>query len=429
MPDAVAPTRRAPAGSAAGWALLAVFGAGCAASPINVLASRDGGAADGSPTDAAGPPTCTGIAAPTGASPSLTPGVWQDISPAGVAFDNLQGGHDHVFTQGMALDVCNPATVYVTVAGYNDTTDALEPGRGLYKTMDSGSTWVHIGPMEQPLDVRVDPRDSQRLYAGDGARGTTNGFWVSRDAGATWSIPQGFLTASQAVGSSDVYRVEPDPSDFDHVLIAFRSPWHGGSDFGFGAGNAGLLESFDGGETFTIHDPDPGWAGGYGYAVFFLYAPDKGIGDPSTWLVGAEHKGYWRTADGGGSWAQVSTNNMDIGGGEVYYTAGGVVYASGTPDIVRSTDNGVTWATISPEPLTGGALGFLGLTGDGAALYTGAHNVPGPMLTASEQDGLTWTAYDGQTLEGGPFELVFDRVGRILYSANTNGGLWALKVP
>jgi hypothetical protein len=407
----------------------------CSSTPANVLTSlpdaASTGAPDGPPAlDAATSPTACEIAGggssrPTGPTPVLQSGVWVDISPAGVPFDNLQGGHDHVYTQGMAVDPCNPATLYVAVVGYNDATFAVEPSSGLYKSTDAGSTWSRIGTAQSPNHVRVDPRDSTHLYLTDGASGSSNGFWVSHDAGVTWAMPAGFVTAAQSVVDFDVRMVDVDPSDFGHVLLAFGNPWHGGADFGFGVGNAGVFESFDSGDTWTIHDPDPAWAGAYPYNVFFLYAPELGVGNTTTWLCGTGTSGFWRTTDAGRTWTQVSTTGTAAsGGGRPYYTAMGVVYAAGRENLIRSSDDGVTWTSIVPVS----SAGYQSVIGDGTSLYTGAWNVPGPMLTSPERDGVTWIPYDSQPLNGGPYEMVFDAANRILYSANTNAGVWALKV-
>ena len=49
---------------------------------------------------------------------------------------------------------------------------------------------------------------------------------------------------------------------------------------------------------------------------------------------------------------------------------------------------------------------------------------------SAEDDGQTWIPYQGgsQVFGNGPSTMAFDAVGRILYSANWDTGLWALKV-
>src|SRR5207237_82425 len=73
--------------------------------------------------------TPVGPGLPSGA-PVLTKGTWKDISPAGV---NI--GTGAIFTQGMAVDPCNPAILYLTVDAFDS------PKGGLFKSLDAGSAW------------------------------------------------------------------------------------------------------------------------------------------------------------------------------------------------------------------------------------------------------------------------------------------------
>src|SRR6185369_8836087 len=94
------------------------------------------------------------------------------------------------------IDPTNPFRLY---AGIDQ--------RGLWRSEDGGSTWTRLGDsgqvgdssthyLDNPIFIAVDPCDPLHLYATQGARGQTLGFWVSSDGGETWNMPAGFQTAS-----------------------------------------------------------------------------------------------------------------------------------------------------------------------------------------------------------------------------------------
>ncbi|MGA2031797.1 MAG: hypothetical protein ABSG68_06045 [Thermoguttaceae bacterium] len=343
--------------------------------------------------------------------PDLTPGVWKNITPAGVTMTLS----NHVFCQGVTLDPAHPSTIYLCVCAYD-----VDKG-GLYKTTNGGAAWSRIGKLDEPLHLAIDPHDSQHLYCVDGVRGATEGFWVSHDGGDTWTSPPGFRTATQKpVGTSDLYSIDVDPTDFKHVLVSFHSPWANSR-------NCGVLESKDGGNRWIVHDPPHGSAGGYGMAVFFLYNPATRQGDSNTWLFTAQQGGFFRTTDGGATWRLVYKLQMTHGGEQLYRTKDGTLYAGAYQYPVRSADNGATW-----EALKKGLVysWYMGICGDGSHLYTACSSENQPFFTSPEKDGVTWTAYRGgkQKFSNEPFEMRYDAANHIMYSASWGEGLLALKV-
>ena len=373
--------------------------------------STAGSASSGAHTQRCGDPVKTTL---PGTAPALEPGVWKNITPA--THLGFLGAPETMIAQGIAMDPCDTATLYWGTTPYQ-----TDKG-GLFKTSDGGGSWAKIGPFDEPLHVRIDPTNPKHLYVGDGVRGTTQGFWVSNDGGDTWAKPDGFekvaasIGITQSSGMEDIYDVGVDPTDFQHVLLSFHSPWSW-NEFDQGAG---VLESKDGGDTWKVIERQ-GW--GQGHSIRFLYEPELGIGDANTWLLGTQGPGYWRTTDAGKTWSKVTDNGIAHGGGTSYYNRDGVLFASGNPKNLRSTDNGATWTPTDPG-------GSTCVFGDGKHLYSAPALGKGPIFVSDESDGLTWKPFDaGQVFEnGGPYEMVFDKVNGVLYASMWEQGVWALKV-
>jgi len=349
------------------------------------------------------PPQCAkGSSADLPATaPQLTAGTFVKISPPGVPFD----ANATAITQGMTIDPCNPNTIYVCVGDVE---------HGIYRSSDGGGTWTkldHGGGF--PVRVRVDPEDPLHLYVGDGVRGGNNGFFSTTDGGKTWTIPQGFKDFADEGGSYDVYHVEPDPTDFEHVLVSFHSAWKGEIE-------NGVIESKDAGMTWRKAKL-PGAGASDGTDVYFLYEPKLGIGNAQTWLFATQGNGHWRTTDSGETWKKVSDVSMQHGGGAKYYTAAGVLYVSSAQGVLKSTNNGETFSKI------GLGQAYLSVIGDGTRLFTGQH-FNSRFVTALESNDADWAELNQQDFDEGPFEMAIDPVNRILYSANIRAGVFALKL-
>jgi hypothetical protein len=220
------------------------------------------------------------------------------------------------------------------------------------------------------------------------------------------------------VGTHDTYDIATDPGDFQHILLSFHSPW--------ASGGPGVLESTDGGTSFTPHDVVDG---GYGHSVHFLHDPAQGIGDSNTWLVGTQGTGFWRTTNGGDDWTKVSEAQITHGGNFICYSSTGALYSGGYQYLSRSTDNGASWSLVQ------GGLPYswyMGVLCDGDHIWTQPSG-GGSFFTSADNDGLTWTAFDGgeAAFGSGMFWGDIDETNRILYAApgSTNvHELWALKL-
>ncbi len=96
-------------------------------------------------------------------------------------------------------------------------------------------------------------------------------------------------------------------------------------------------------------------------------------------------------------------------------------YYLGAPFGMHRSPDGHTWSAIDGSP------GGDGLIGDGKRIFTGFRNPPPdqqPYHVSPEGDGATWSALPSPSLPHGPVFLAYDPDHHVLYSANTESGLF-----
>jgi hypothetical protein len=337
-------------------------------------------------------------------------GTWQNVTPP-VSLDPNNPSSNYG-TDVVAVDPRTPSTVYVGTCY-----------EGLWKSTDSGQSWVKVntGSGGSLLDsgrlwaLVVDPVNPQILY-------TTAGYGVgsvlkSTDGGVSWQDMFSGTPQAQQVGSHDIYGISIDPGNHNHLLAAFHGWW--GSQQ-----NTGLIESSDGGSSWTVRNPGGNW--GAGNSVWFVSS--------QIWLVGTQGNGIWRTINSGGSWTQVDSDSISHGGiNALTIDPSGRLYLGLWNKIVTSTDTGATWTDISSGLVY---AGYQAIADDGTTLYTAPS---GPDAGTNSQDtgvftmpvgGSSWTRMSDPTCTGatcnGPAQAAYDPVHHLVYTANWLAGVWSL---
>jgi len=357
---------------------------------------------------------------PAPASPP-TPGQWLNIDIPGVS-NNFNNPANNYGYNTVVVDPGHPNIVYV---GTNY--------QGIYKSTDSGDSWTKIdtGAGASLVDggriwsLAMDPFNPTTLYAASGYG--FGGPLKSTDGGVSWThtFPTSDATEQQ-LGTNDIYNVVLDPYTPNHLLASFHYYWSPG------ASDSGVIESTNGGQTWTIHKPPAGSGSGAGNSVWFL-------NNSATWLLGSQQAGFWRTTNSGANWTQVSTHNITHGGIYSLYQEpqSGVLYAAYWGGVMKSTNNGASWTDFStglPD------AGYEAIISDGANFYTapsfpiGGDNgqAHGPWYSVPIT-GSTWSGYNiQQTCDSsnhvcnGPVMMARDATGGVIYAVNWLGGVWKL---
>lgn len=279
-------------------------------------------------------------------------GVWKTAN-SGRTWSPIFDANNVASIGALAVAPSNPDVVYVGT-GEADMRDSIAFGNGVYKSIDAGRTWKHVGleSTRQIGKVIVHPRDPDIVYVA--ALGHVygphpdRGVYRSRDGGTTW---QKVLFKGDGVGAIDLAFDPANPLTVYAALWAVRRPpW-----FIYAPANgpgSGLYKSTDGGANWTALTnglPADG-LGRMGIAV----APTN----PRRVYVIADAKegGLFRSDDAGSSWTKVSGDQRIWQRGWYFEKVAvdpknaNTVYVPNT-GVYKSTDGGRTWgAPIKASP-------------------------------------------------------------------------------
>ena len=229
---------------------------------------------------------------------------------------------------------CNGVQVGVTVSnGINPSAVSNSVPLTVKQAVTSGacfgaqSSWCYANPSPQASGLTgLVYTAATSTFTAVGASGTT---LRTGDGGATWQL------AFEAGRTDFSDLASPTPG----LLVAAGLPPLGSGQ------NAGVFSSADGGRTWTRR-LDAGFPGQY--AVTKLAFANASVG------VAAGPMGLWRTVDGGLNWSAVTSVPDATGvvfsffGGVTWVDANVVLIHGAGGKILRSADQGVTWADVSP---------------------------------------------------------------------------------
>lgn len=177
-------------------------------------------------------------------------GVWKTID-GGTSWNPVTDGElDTAAVGGVAVCETNPDIVYVTT-GETQIRGNIQPGNGVWKTIDAGETWTKVGLAEVQnfSRVRIHPKDCDTVYVGGfGNYGVPNeerGVFKTTDGGASWDK---VLYRDERTGAVDI-SIDPNRPDTIYAALweAYRKPWQMSS----GGPGSGLFRSTNGGRTWT----------------------------------------------------------------------------------------------------------------------------------------------------------------------------------
>lgn len=254
----------------------------------------------------------------------------------------------------IALAPSNPDIIYVG-SGEGLQRPDLSTGDGIYKSIDAGKTWVHLGLREgqQIPQIIVDPRDPNRLFVAvlghPYGPNEERGVFRSTDGARTF---QKVLYRDENTGAVDIAF---DPRDPNTIYVALwesrQGPWENGVFTGPGSG---IQKSSDGGNTWRpLTDGLPTFADGLG-RIGITVAPSDGQRLYATIEVRGQGQLY-RSDDAGERWYRVNTDQRvasrpsDFAEVKVDPTNPDIVY-TGSIVAWKSSDGGRTFEAFRGAP-------------------------------------------------------------------------------
>ncbi|MDX1406848.1 MAG: hypothetical protein R3330_01910, partial [Saprospiraceae bacterium] len=176
-------------------------------------------------------------------------GVWK-TEDYGTSWSNLSDGYFNSPSVGaIRVAESDPNILYVGT-GSDGLRSNVIPGDGVYKSVDAGRTWEHIGLQESGHigAVEIHPHNHNIVFvAAIGNAFKPNrqrGVFRTVDGGVTW---EQVLFISDSVGITDVELLPGNPDIiYASAWQAERKPWTILS----GGRNGGVYKSVDGGDTW-----------------------------------------------------------------------------------------------------------------------------------------------------------------------------------
>lgn len=278
-------------------------------------------------------------------------GVYK-TTDAGITWKNISDDYFNTGTVGaIAVSESDPNIVVVGMGEHAARGVMTSMGDGVYKSMDAGKSWTHLGleKTRHISDVIIHPSNPDVIYiSAQGAQYAPTeerGIYRTMDGGASW---ERVLYINNITGASSLSMDMTNPRILYAAMWQHRRyPWiieSGGKD-------SGLYKSSDGGDTWVkMKEGLPEDFGKAGISVSRAN-PERVFA-----VIEAEGKkgGVYRSDDAGKKWTQINSNRVNIARSWYYMEIfadpqnENVVYVLNAP-VMKSIDGGRSFTNI-PVP-------------------------------------------------------------------------------
>jgi photosystem II stability/assembly factor-like uncharacterized protein len=271
-------------------------------------------------------------------------GLWK-TTDGGESWMPVTDGQLHSASVGaVAVSETSPDVVWIGM-GESYIRGNILPGDGVYKSIDAGKTWTHVGfgNSDAISMIRIHPKNPDVVFVADfgkyGVPSEERGIFKTADGGKTW---RKVLYRDDKTGGADIAIDQTNPDVMYAALWeAYRNEWTMSS----GGPGCGLYKSTDGGETWKEITRNPGLPSGMDGKIGVAVSG----ADPNRVyaLIENDNGGLFSSDDAGATWKLVNPSRQ-IRQRAFYYTR--VVADPKNKDLIyllnvgtfRSTDGGKT---------------------------------------------------------------------------------------
>jgi photosystem II stability/assembly factor-like uncharacterized protein len=280
---------------------------------------------------------------------AATGGVWKSTDGA-LSFTPVFDDQPVAAIGAVAVFQPSPDIVWVGT-GEGNPRNSMSVGNGVYKSVDGGRTWQHLGleKTERIHRIVLHPRDANVAWvAAMGqawGQNADRGVYKTVDGGRTWTK---VLFVDERTGAADLVIDPANPNKLFAAMWEYRRwPWF----FNSGGPGSGLHVTHDGGATWKRYSEEDGMPKGTLGRIGVAIARSN----PSVVyaLVEAGQSALLRSDDGGRKWTAVNTE-YNVANRPFYYADIRVdpedpnrVYNVASL-ISLSTDGGRTFKTLVP---------------------------------------------------------------------------------
>lgn len=233
-------------------------------------------------------------------------GLWKTTN-GGIDFEPIFDDQATHSIGAIAIYQNNPDIIYVGT-GEGNPRNSANAGFGMYKSIDGGHSWTHLG-LEDSRNIHrvfVHPENPNLVYAGvqGAAWGDSEhrGVYRSTDGGANW---EKILYVNDQTGIGDMVMDPANPEKLIAAMWQFRRwPW----TFKSGGEGSGIYVSFDGGDSWTKRTHEDGLPEGELGRVGIGIAPSNP--DVVYALVEAQKNALYRSEDGGFTFSKINDSRQ-----------------------------------------------------------------------------------------------------------------------